>query len=195
MRDFFLTDEDRAFRAEVREVLGRELGPRCEAIERDEDWDAVKQVVSALGRAGYLKLMFPDLYDGPLSAPGLTHATILSEEAACLNYAFETTIATALSCAYPLHGHARPAIRERYLTPILEGAAIGSICMTERNVGSDSAGMETRIRFDEASREWVIDGFKRYISNASKSDVYIVSRTLFEFILSRKPAGATRLSI
>jgi len=121
-----------------------------------------------------MKLMFADLYRGSLAKPGLTHATILSEESATLNYAFETTIATALSCAYPLHAHARPAIRERYLSPILEGTAIGSICMTEQNVGSDSAGMETRITFDEATREWVIDGFKRYISNATKSDVYIV---------------------
>jgi len=174
MHDYFLTDEDRAFRAEIRHFLRAELAPRCEAIERDEDWEAVKQVVRALGQAGYMKLMFADLYDGTLSKSGLTHATILSEEAAYLNYAFETTIATALSCAYPLHAHARPAIRERYLTPILEGTAIGSICMTEPNVGSDSAGMETRIRFDEQTREWVIDGFKRYISNASKSDVYIV---------------------
>ena len=174
MRDFFLTDEDRSFRTEIRDFLNRELAPRCEAIERDEDWDAVKQVVRALGEAGYMKLMFADLYDGRLSKPGLTHATILSEEAAYLNYAFETTIATALSCAFPLHSHATPAIRDRYLTPILEGRAIGSICMTEPNVGSDSAGMETRIRFDEQTREWVIDGFKRYISNASKSDVYIV---------------------
>jgi len=174
MHDFFLSDEDRAFRAEIRDFLARELAPRCEAIERDEDWEAVKEVVRALGGAGYMKLMFADLYEGSLEKPGLTHATILSEEAAYLNYAFETTIATALSCAYPLHAHARPEIRERYLTPILEGAAIGSICMTEKNVGSDSAGMETRIRFDDESREWVIDGFKRYISNATKSDVYIV---------------------
>ena len=174
MRDFFMTDEDRAFRAEIRDFLARELGPRAEKIERDEDWEAVKEVVRALGAAGYMKLMFRDLYDGSLSRPGLTHATMLSEEAAYLNYAFETTIATALSCAYPLHAHARPAIRERYLTPILEGTAIGSICMTEPNAGSDVAGMETRVRFDKASREWVIDGFKRYISNATKSDVYIV---------------------
>lgn len=174
MRDFFLTDEDRAFRAEIREFLNAELAPRAEKIERDEDWEAVKQVVRALGEAGYMRLMFRDLYEGPLSRPGLTHATILSEEAAYLNYAFETTIATALSCAYPLHAHATPPIRDRYLTPILDGTAIGSICMTEPDVGSDSAGMKTTIRFDEGSKEWVIDGFKRYISNASKSDVYIV---------------------
>ena len=174
MRDFFLYVEDRAFRTEIRDFLARELAPRVDRIERDQDFAAQLEVARALGKAGYLKLMFPDLYTGGLSRPGLTQAVIVSEEAAYLNYAFETTIATALSCAYPIHRHARPALRERYLTPILEGRAVGSICMTEPNVGSDSAGMETAIRFDAASREWVIDGFKRYISNATKADVYIV---------------------
>lgn len=174
MRDFMLNEEDRAFRAEIVEFLDRELVPRAEAIERDADWEAVSAVVRALGEAGYMKLMFADLYSGSLSNPGLTHATILSEEAALRNYAFETTIATALSCAFPLHRHARPEIRDRYLSPILEGRAVGSICMTEPDVGSDSAGMKTRIRFDAARDEWVISGFKRYISNASKADVYIV---------------------
>lgn len=174
MRDFFLTDEDRAFRTELRDFMARELAPRVDAIEGAQDFGAQLAVARALGEAGYLKLMFPDLYRGSLAKPGLTHAVIVSEEAAYLNYAFETTIATALSCAYPIHRHARPALRDRYLTPILEGRAVGSICMTEPNVGSDSAGMETRIRFDAATREWVIDGFKRYISNAGKADVYIV---------------------
>jgi alkylation response protein AidB-like acyl-CoA dehydrogenase len=174
MRDFFMTDQDRSFRNEIRDFLSRELAPRADAIEREEDWGAVKHVVRALGEAGYMKLMFPDLYNGPLDKPGLTHAAMLSEESAYLNYAFETTIATALSCAFPLHAYARPEIRDRYLTPILEGTAIGSICMTEPNAGSDSAGMETQIRFDPKTREWVINGFKRYISNATKSDVYIV---------------------
>lgn len=174
MHDFFLSDEDRAFRAEVRQFLERELGPRASSIEDDQDWEAVKAAVRALGEAGYLTLMFPDLYRGNLPKPGLTHATIVSEEAAYINYAFETTIATAISCAYPLHRHAKPELRERFLMPILEGRAVGGICMTEQNVGSDSAGMETRIRFDEAAREWVIDGFKRYISNATKADMYIV---------------------
>ncbi len=199
MRDFFLTDDDRAFRAEIRAFLDAELAPSAPAIERDEDWEAVRRVVRALGAAGYMKLMFRDLYDGPLSAPGLTHATMLSEEAAYLNYAFETTIATALSCAYPLHAHATPAIRERYLAPILEGTAIGSICMTEPNAGSDSAGMETRIRRDgDAFR---IDGFKRYISNATKSDVYIVWGITDASVAPQKgmsavavPAGAPGLS-
>jgi len=111
MHDFFLSDADRMFRAEIRDFLNRELAPRCKRIEQNSDWGEVKAVVRALGEAGYMKLMFADIYEGSLGKPGLTHATILSEEAAYLNYAFETTIATALSCAYPLHRHATAEIR------------------------------------------------------------------------------------
>ena len=174
MRDFLLDEQDRKFRAEVRDVLRRELLPRAAAIEDGDDWDAIKAVVRALGEAGYLKLMFADLYRGALAKPGLTHATLLSEEAAYLNYAFETTIATALSCAYPLHRHATAPIRDRYLPDIVEGRMVGAICVTEPDAGSDTSRRQTKIEFDAARREYVISGLKRYISNAGVADVYIV---------------------
>ncbi len=59
-------------------------------------------------------------------------------------------------------------------TGIIDGTQIGAIGVTEPGIGSDSAGMQTRITFDEATQEWVINGFKRYISNASVADTYIV---------------------
>lgn len=174
MKDFILNAEDKSFREDASRLLAAELLPRAAAIETGEDWDSVKAAVRALGQADYLKLMFADLYQGPLKKPGLTHATILSEEAAAINYAFETTIGTALSCAYPLHRHARPAVRDRYLHGIVDGTQIGAIGVTEPGIGSDSAGMQTRITFDDSTQEWVINGFKRYISNASVADTYIV---------------------
>jgi alkylation response protein AidB-like acyl-CoA dehydrogenase len=173
-RDFLLTGADRAFRAELREFLGRELTPRAPAIEVDADWEAVAAAVRALGDAGYLTLMFPEHYAGALERPGLTHATLLSEEAAAINYAFETTIATALSCAIPLHRHAAPAVAERFLPGLLGGRQVGAICVTEHDAGSDTSGMRTRIELDTTRDEWVVNGLKRYISNASVADVYIV---------------------
>ena len=174
MRDFILDQRDRAFRAEVRDFLARELVPRAADIEDRDDWDAIRTVVAALGDAGYLRLMFPDLYRGSLAKPGLTHATILSEEASAINYAFETTIATALSCAYPLHRHASAAVRERYLTGLVDGRIVGAICVTEPDAGSDTSRLTTRIDFDAARNEWVVNGRKRYISNAGVADTYIV---------------------
>lgn len=192
-RDFLLDGEARAFRAEVHAFLERELAPLADAIENDNDWNAVKTGIAALGRAGYLRLMFRDHYDGPLAAPGLVHQTIVSEEAAAINYAFETTIGSALSCAYPLAHHAMPAVRDLHLPGILDGTEIGAICVTEPNVGSDSAGMETRIHFDATRREWVINGFKRYISNASVADTYIVYGITDEGVPAQK--GMTALVV
>ena len=174
MRDFLLADDHRAFRTEVREVLARELAPRAQAIEDDGDWDSIRAGVRALGEAGYLELMFPDRYSGPLRRPGLTHATLLSEEAAAINYAFETTIATALSCALPLSLHATPGVRDRFLPGILAGRNVGAICVSEHGAGSDTSGISTRIELDSTRDEWVVNGLKRYVSNASVADVYVV---------------------
>ena len=71
--------------------------------------------------------------------PGLTHARMVSEEAAYLNYAFETTIVTAFSCAYPLYRHAAPEVREWFLPGILDGREIGAIAVTEPGAGSDTS--------------------------------------------------------
>ena len=173
MRDFMLADADRTFRTEVRAFLKRELEPRAADIENHDDWNAIRAVVAALGEAGYLRLMFADLYRGPLAKPGLTHATILSEEASAINYAFETTIATALSCAYPLHRHASAAVRDRFLNGIVDGRIVGAICVTEPGAGSDTSRLATRIELDPARKEWVVNGRKRYISNAGVADAYI----------------------
>ena len=173
-RDFLLTDADTAFRSEVRAFLARELLPRAQAIEDDDDWDALSAAVRALGAAGYLTLMFADRYTGGLARPGLTHATVLAEEAAAISYAFETTIGTALSCAYPLHRHAAPELRDRFLPGILTGREVGAICVSEHGAGSDTSAIATRIELDAGRDEWVLNGSKRYISNASVADVYIV---------------------
>lgn len=200
MHEVLLHAPDIAFRAEIRRFMTEVLGPRAAAIEADE-WPATRDVLRMLGGAGYLRLMFPDHYRGSLTRPGLTHATMVSEEAARISYAFETTVATALSCAFPLHRFAQPGPRERWLGPILDGEGVGAICLTESRVGSDTSGMQTTIRFDARSGEWVINGFKRYISNASVADVYVVYGITDSSVPARKgmsavlvPADAANLS-
>lgn len=100
----------------------------------------------------------------PMEHPGLTHATMVSEETAYLNYAFENTSATVLSCAYPLYRYAAPEVRERFLPGILDGRQIGAIALTDSGAGSDTSGMQTWVEFDETREEWVISGFKTWPS-------------------------------
>jgi alkylation response protein AidB-like acyl-CoA dehydrogenase len=46
--------------------------------------------------------------------------------------------------------------------------------MTEPDIGSDTSGMTTTIKRDTKTGDYIVSGHKRYISNASKSDCYIV---------------------
>ena len=68
--------------------------------------------------------------------PGLTDATMVSEEAAYLDYASETTIATALSRTYPSCRYAPPEVRERFLPGLLDGR---EIAVTEPGASSDTS--------------------------------------------------------
>ncbi|MGH2915944.1 MAG: acyl-CoA dehydrogenase family protein [Solirubrobacteraceae bacterium] len=167
-RDFLLTPDERALRAQVGELLDRELAPVAAAIEERDDWQALAGAARALGAAGHLRHMFEP---GEHRA-GLTRQTIVSEEAAFRSYAFETTIATSLSCAFALDRHATAAVRDRHLDGLIEGRSTGAICVTEAEVGSDSSAMATEVRPDDDG--WAIGGAKRYISNAGVADVYVV---------------------
>jgi len=173
MRDFLLTDEDRVFRDKAAGRLNELLLPDVSRIEEHRDWGAVKNAVYELGRTGYLSLLFPDFYEGSLSHPGLTHATLVSEQSSYINYAFESTVASSLGCAYAINNHGDKRLQEAFLPPLVSGKAIGSICITEENVGSDVSGMKTRIS-QKDSHELEVTGFKRYISNASVADTYLV---------------------
>jgi alkylation response protein AidB-like acyl-CoA dehydrogenase len=177
MRDFLLDDAARRLRAEVGAFFARELAPRAAAIEADGGFPAVREAVRATGAAGYLSLLLGEHHrteDTGVAEPGLVHAAIVSEEAAALSYAFESTIATSLSCALPLRRHATAAVRAAHLGPLARGEALGAICITEPGVGSDSAGMATRIATDAGTGDLVVHGIKRYISNAGVAEVYIV---------------------
>lgn len=174
MQELSSSSAEAAFRRELIDCLRREVAPRCEAIERNGDWAAAAAAVQALGAAGYLGALFPDHAPRRQALTGLVSASMVSEELAYLNYGLESGVATTLSCAFAIDRFAAPALRERFLPVLVGGTMFGAVCFTEREVGTDAAGMATRIRFDAATDEWVIDGFKRYISNAGAAGAYVV---------------------
>jgi glutaryl-CoA dehydrogenase len=62
--------------------------------------------------------------------------------------------------------------KQRWLAPMARLERIGAFALTEPDHGSDSVSLETTARRDGA--EWVLDGRKRWIGNASFADVVIV---------------------
>lgn len=134
--------------------------PRAAALEADDCWTAAAECLSLLGARGCLE------------PPTLAAATRVSEELAYVNYGLETTLASSLSCIKTLRECAAVPLAQRYLEDLVRGREVSALCMTEPQAGSDVSAMKTTIR--EEGDELVLDGHKRYISNASVASLYVV---------------------
>lgn len=64
------------------------------------------------------------------------------------------------------------AQRERWLPKIASGEVVTSFCLTEPDSGSDSAALRTRAVRD--GDDYVLNGTKRYITNAPFADLFLV---------------------
>ena len=62
--------------------------------------------------------------------------------------------------------------KENYLPRLASGEIIGSFALTEPNVGSDSANVQTKAEKDEDS--YILNGTKRWITNANIANLFTV---------------------
>ncbi|MGI5217825.1 acyl-CoA dehydrogenase family protein [Nocardia sp. CA-290969] len=62
--------------------------------------------------------------------------------------------------------------KARWLEPIASGAVVASFALTESGAGSDPASLRTTARRD--GTDWVLDGEKRFITNAPVADLFVV---------------------
>ncbi|MEO8450903.1 MAG: acyl-CoA dehydrogenase family protein [Gemmatimonadota bacterium] len=62
--------------------------------------------------------------------------------------------------------------RSRYVRRLASGDLLSSFCLTEPDAGSDAAALRTTARRDGA--EWVLNGTKRFITNAPEAGIFIV---------------------
>jgi alkylation response protein AidB-like acyl-CoA dehydrogenase len=79
---------------------------------------------------------------------------------------------TSLGCN-PVYLAGTDAQKERWLKPMASGEVIGAYGLTEPGAGSDSRGTQTRAHRD--GDEWVLNGTKRFITNAGVAGTYIVT--------------------
>ncbi|WP_328394038.1 acyl-CoA dehydrogenase family protein [Nocardia sp. NBC_00416] len=71
-----------------------------------------------------------------------------------------------------LVGFGTDAQKSRWLEPIASGAVVASFALTESGAGSNPASLRTTARRDGAG--WVIDGEKRFITNAPVANLFVV---------------------
>ena len=73
---------------------------------------------------------------------------------------------------YPILCYGSPEQKDRWLSKMQAGQAIGCFGLTEPGFGSNPAGMQTRARKD--GDHWILNGEKTWITNGTLADVAIV---------------------
>jgi alkylation response protein AidB-like acyl-CoA dehydrogenase len=170
--DLELSSEHRLLRQTIREFMTDEVAPVVDEHERARRFPA--GIVRRLGEMGWLGIPIAE-EDGGAGLDTLAYA-IAVEEISRVWGSLGIIVAahTSLGCG-PLVVAGTPEQRARWLRPMASGAVLGGYGLTEPGAGSDAAGTRTTARLDASDGCWVIDGGKRFITNAGQAGTYVVT--------------------
>lgn len=170
-------DEDQgdAFLARLENFLEEKV----DADEIDRTGEIPDEVIEGLAELGAFGIKIPREYGGlGLSQTNYSRAAMLLGKY-CGNL-------TALLSAHQSIGVPQPLLvfgteeQKRKFLPRCAAGEISAFALTEPNVGSDPAKMETTARFDDATNEYVIDGEKLWCTNGVKAGVIVVMARMAE---------------
>jgi butyryl-CoA dehydrogenase len=172
--DFDLSPEHALLRSTVRAFMENEVAGVIDEHERDHRFPV--DVVRRLGEMGWLGIPVPE-EDGGAGMGNLAYA-IAVEEISRVWGSLGIIVAahTSLGCG-PLMIAGSADQKERFLRPMAAGEVIGAYGLTEPGAGSDAGGTRTTARREETpdGDSWVIDGGKRFITNAGQAGTYVVT--------------------
>jgi alkylation response protein AidB-like acyl-CoA dehydrogenase len=163
-----LAEEHDLLRKSVRAMADAKIAPRAAAIDETGEfpWDVFEE----LKRNDLLAIHIPEAYGGP-GADAISSAILIEEVArACASSSLIPAVNKLGTQGMLLSGGEE--IKQAYLPKVASGEGMISYALSEPEAGSDAAAMKTRAVRDGDS--YVLDGSKRWITNAGVSSYYTV---------------------
>jgi alkylation response protein AidB-like acyl-CoA dehydrogenase len=167
--DFRLTDEQQQIRDMVREFGESEIKPHL--AEWDEAQHFPVDTFKKAGELGLLGVIFPEEYGGT----GLSYIDYVGviEELGAIESGFALSVAAHNSlCTGHIYLAGNEEQKKNWLPKLTTGEWIGAWGLTEPGSGSDAQGMRTTAVKD--GDDWVLNGTKNFITNASYADIAVV---------------------
>jgi alkylation response protein AidB-like acyl-CoA dehydrogenase len=165
---FVLPEEHQLLRKTVREMADDKIAPR--AAEIDETAEFPWDVHDALVAADLHAVHVPEEYGG-IGADAIASAIVIEEIArACCASSLIPAVNKLGTMGLMLAGN--EDLKTTYLGKLARGEGMFSYCLSEPEAGSDAANMKTKAVRDGDS--YVLNGTKRWITNAGVSEFYTV---------------------
>ena len=155
--------------AEVRQFLDEHLDPT--AIDRNAD--IPRNIIEGLGRLGVLGMTAPAEYGGR-GFSQMAYSKVLEEIGArCASTSVFTNAHHSIGIrALLLFGTHEQ--KQKWLPKLVTGEQLGAFALTEKEAGSDASNVQMQARPSEDGSHFILNGEKRYITNASIAQVLTV---------------------
>ncbi|KQU36046.1 MULTISPECIES: acyl-CoA dehydrogenase [unclassified Rhodococcus (in: high G+C Gram-positive bacteria)] len=164
---FQLADEHNELREAIRALSEKEIAPY--ATEVDEQERFPEEALKALNASGFNAVHIPEEYGGQ-GADSVAACMVIEEVArVCGSSSLIPAVNKLGTMGLILSGNEE--LKQKVLPSIAEGE-MASYGLSEREAGSDAAGMKTRAKAD--GDDWILNGSKAWITNAGKSTWYTV---------------------
>jgi alkylation response protein AidB-like acyl-CoA dehydrogenase len=167
--DFSLPDEHRMIRDSVRDFCEAEIEPIAQEIEDEHRFP--EEIFDQLAQLDMLGVPVAEEWGG-LGGDQLMYA-LVTEELGRVSGSIGLSFAAHVSLASkPIESFGTDEQKERWLRPLATGEYLGGWALTEPESGSDASDMDTTATRD--GDEWVINGTKQFITNASVAGSILV---------------------
>ncbi len=191
---FRISEEHGMLREAVRSLAEAKIAPF--AAEVDEAGRFPQEALDALRANDLHAVHVPEEFGGA-GADALATVIVIEEVArVCASSSLIPAVNKLGSLPVQLSGSEE--LKAKYLGALARGEGMFSYCLSEPEAGSDAAGMRTRAVRD--GDFWVLNGVKRWITNAGVSEFYTVmavtdpelrSKGISAFVVEKGDAGVS----
>jgi alkylation response protein AidB-like acyl-CoA dehydrogenase len=163
-----LTEEQREIRGVIRELARERIAPRAAEIDKSSEfpWD----IVELFREHGIFGVMYDEEYGGLGASALMTFVAVEEVSKVCATSGLILAVQELGSLGLKLAGNDEQ--KERYMARLASGEWLTAYALTEPGSGSDSAAMRSEARRE--GDEYVINGSKRFITNAGVAGLYTV---------------------
>ena len=178
----------------IRSLAEAKIAPFAAAV--DEEARFPQEALEALVANDLAAVHVPEEYGGS-GADALATVIVIEEVArVCVSSSLIPAVNKLGSLPVILSGS--EDLKKKYLTPLAKGDAMFSYCLSEPEAGSDAAGMTTKAVRD--GDHYVLNGVKRWITNAGVSEYYTVmavtdptkrSKGISAFVVEKSDEGVS----
>ncbi len=171
MIGFELTPEQKSLQQEANRFAREYILPLAGKLDRDGSFPI--DIMQKAHGQGFLTPLIPLEYGG--QGLGVLETCLVGEELAAADMGIYVSIFVSTLALYPIIKFGTEEQKDRYLRPFCEEFNLASYCLSEYQVGSDPASMQTTALRD--GDDYVVNGTKMWITNGGFANLYLVFAT------------------